>query len=142
MDDELNLDRAIDVPVYRDVLAWDVYELGALNWSLLTFSCPTSQIPLVSALLKQMWIACRWLNLFATNHLRIRRDCAIVFGLWLVAGSSLQGPPSLLLERVSRLHFSTDQANLLSNRRTNIWLSTHNERGLHWWPNIYTGGTI
>ena len=33
MDDELNLDRAIDVPVYQDVLAWDVFELGALNWS-------------------------------------------------------------------------------------------------------------
>jgi hypothetical protein len=24
-----------------------------------------------------MWINCRWLNLFATNHLRIRLDCAV-----------------------------------------------------------------
>jgi len=29
MDDELNLDRAIDVPVYQDVLAWD-----RLSWAL------------------------------------------------------------------------------------------------------------
>jgi hypothetical protein len=34
----------------------------------------------------------------ATNYLGIRRDCAIVVRLWLVVGSSLQGPPSLLLD--------------------------------------------
>ena len=33
----------------------------------------------------------------AVNHLGIRRDCAVVFGLWPVVGSSLQGPPSWLL---------------------------------------------
>jgi len=98
MDDELNLDRAIDVPVYQDVLAWDVFELGALNWSFWPFLARLVRYLMVSALLKQMWIACRWLNLFATNHLRIRRDCAIVFVLWPVVGSSLQGPPSLLLD--------------------------------------------
>ena len=37
MDDELNLDRAIDMPVYRDVLTWDVLELGFLNGA---FLCP------------------------------------------------------------------------------------------------------
>jgi hypothetical protein len=50
--------------------------------------------------------------------------------------------PSLLLEPVSRLHLSTYQANLLSNRRMTIWLSTHNEQGLHWWPNISIGDII
>ncbi len=34
----------------------------------------------------------------ATNYLGIRRDCAIVVRLWPVVGSSLQGPPSLLLD--------------------------------------------
>src|SRR5258708_16365600 len=38
--DELNLDRAIDMPVYQDVLAWDVFELGTWNWLLVVFSCP------------------------------------------------------------------------------------------------------
>jgi hypothetical protein len=51
-------------------------------------------------------------------------------------------PSSLLLEPVSRLHFSTYQANLLSNRRMTIWLSTHNEQGLHWVVNISVGGII
>ena len=32
MHDKLNLDRAIDVPVYQDVLAWDWFELGVLEW--------------------------------------------------------------------------------------------------------------
>jgi hypothetical protein len=63
MDDELNLDRAIDVPVYQDVLAWERwFELGALNW-LRSFLARQVRYLLVSALLKQMWIACRWLNL-------------------------------------------------------------------------------
>lgn len=31
LQDELTLDRAIDVPVYQDVLAWDKVELGTLN---------------------------------------------------------------------------------------------------------------
>ena len=35
-------------------------------------------------------------------------------------GSLFFLPPSLLLEPVSRLHFSTYQANLLSNRRMTI----------------------
>jgi hypothetical protein len=63
LDDELNLDRVIDMPVYRDVLAWDVFELGALNWPFGLFLPNLSDIFMVSALLKQMWITCRWLNL-------------------------------------------------------------------------------
>ena len=37
----------------------------------------------------RLWIACRWLNLFAINHLGIRRYCAVFFRKWPVAGSSL-----------------------------------------------------
>jgi hypothetical protein len=40
VNDELNLDRVIDMPVYQDVLAWDVFELGTWNWLLVVFSCP------------------------------------------------------------------------------------------------------
>jgi hypothetical protein len=63
MHDKLNLDRAIDVPVYQDVLAWDLFELGVLNRSFWPFLARLVRYLLVSALLKQMWIACRWLNL-------------------------------------------------------------------------------
>jgi hypothetical protein len=49
----------------------------------------------------------------------------------LELGSFFFIPPSLLIEPVSRLHFSTYQANLLSNRRMTVWLSTHNEQGLY-----------
>jgi hypothetical protein len=44
MDDELNLDRVIDAPVYQDVLTWDVFELGVVNVAC-ALSCLTSQIP-------------------------------------------------------------------------------------------------
>ena len=37
LDDELNLDRVIDAPVYQDVLTWDVFELGSVNRPLRLF---------------------------------------------------------------------------------------------------------
>ena len=78
MNDELNLDRVIDMPVYRDVLAWDVFELGTLNWLLVVFSCPTSQIPSLCVCAAEADVD--YLPMakpVATNHLGIRRDCAI-----------------------------------------------------------------
>ena len=74
------------------------FELGALNW-LRSFLARTSQIPLgvcaVEVDVDYLLIA----KPVAIKHLGIRRDCAaVVFGLWLVVGSSLQGPPSLLLD--------------------------------------------
>lgn len=53
MDDKLNLDRVIDAPVYRDVLAWDALELGFLNWCLRLFWSDKSDTFLVSAMLKR-----------------------------------------------------------------------------------------
>ena len=44
LDDELNLDRVIDVPVHQDVLTWDVFELGVvkkIGLCAFFFSCPT-----------------------------------------------------------------------------------------------------
>jgi hypothetical protein len=97
MDDELNLDRAIDVPVYQDVLAWEGVWAGRFELASV-FSCPTSQIPFGVCAAEADVDCLPMAKPVAINHLRIRRDCAIVFGLWLVVGSSLQEPPSLLLD--------------------------------------------
>jgi hypothetical protein len=50
-----------------------------------------------------MWINCRWLNLFATNHSEIRRDCAhLIDDCWLLV-VFIEGPDlcSLNMEMVS-----------------------------------------
>jgi hypothetical protein len=95
---ELNLDRVIDVPVYQDVLAWDVFRAGRFESCLCALFLPSkSDTVLVSAMLKD--VDCLLIaKPVATNYLGIRRDCAIVVRLWPVVGSSLQGPPSLLLD--------------------------------------------
>jgi len=86
------------VPVYQDVLAWDVFELGALNPGLRVAFLPTkSDTFLVSAMLKNVDLIADWLNLSATNYLGIRRDCCAISERTVV-GSSLLGPPSLLLD--------------------------------------------
>src|ERR1700733_12777458 len=74
------------------------FELGVLNRAFVRFSCPPkSDTVLVSAMLKD--VDCLLIaKPVATNYLGIRRDCAIVVRLWPVVGSSLQGPPSLLLD--------------------------------------------
>jgi hypothetical protein len=51
------------MPVYRDVLAWDVFELGIMNRPLLPFLVRQVRYLMVSALIEAMWIHCRWLNL-------------------------------------------------------------------------------
>jgi hypothetical protein len=38
---ELNLDRVIDVPVYQDVLAWDVFRAGRFESCLCALFLPT-----------------------------------------------------------------------------------------------------
>ena len=58
MDDELNLDRAIDVPVYQDVLAWEGVRAGRFEMAFGTFLAQQVRYLSVSALLKQMWISC------------------------------------------------------------------------------------
>ena len=86
MHDELNLDRAIDVPVYQDVLAWDLFELGVLNWSLWPFLARLVRY-LRGVCAAEADVDCLPMaKPVATNHLRIRRDCAIVLvtlaGCW------------------------------------------------------------
>jgi len=56
--DELNLDRVIDMPVYRDVLTWDVFELGFLKRAFAPFLAQPVRYRMVSALIEAMWIAC------------------------------------------------------------------------------------
>ena len=58
MQDELNLDRVIDMPVYRDVLTWDVFELGFLRRAFAPFLARLVRHLMVSALIEAMWIAC------------------------------------------------------------------------------------
>jgi hypothetical protein len=54
MDDELNLDRVIDMPVYRDELTWDVFlELGFLNRAFVPFLARPVRYLSVSAMLKR-----------------------------------------------------------------------------------------
>lgn len=63
----------------------------------MAFSCPTSQIPFGVC---NVEVEADYLPMAkpeALNQLGIRRDCAIVPVLWPVVGSSLQGPPSQLL---------------------------------------------
>jgi hypothetical protein len=75
------------MPVYRDVLAWDVFELGVMNRPLLPVLVRQVRYLMVSALIEAMWIHCPLAKPDAVNHLGIRRDCAIVlcdFGRLLV----------------------------------------------------------
>lgn len=75
----LVLDRVIDVSGYQTTLTWDI-RVGQLKGGfILSNSVP--QPSQVCFLYKhacgdrRMWITCRWLILFAFNHLRIRHDC-------------------------------------------------------------------
>ena len=67
---EYKLVRVIEGAALRSELTWDAFA------SLLRlFVSQASEWEF--ALREWMWINCRWLNLFATSHLRIRPDCGL-----------------------------------------------------------------
>lgn len=76
-EDWLILDRVIDAPAHQVTLTWNGSSQASWGEVRNDLLVPIeSQAPSrVIAVCEAMWITCRWPNLSAISHLRIRRSC-------------------------------------------------------------------